>query len=284
VKFGISTYNWVSPFSTKTVDLIPKVKAMGFDVFEMTCEEPEIIDLEVVKREIEENDIDATVCTVMGPGRDLNTDDPETVRSTIRYLHWCIKAAEFLGSPIISGPLYSYVGKTRLLPEAERLAERKRAVNNLKEVAVIAADHNVKLALEPLNRFEIDMINTVDQGLALIDEIDHPSVGFLLDSFHMHIEEKDSAQAIRKAGQKLFHFHSCENDRCVPGSGQVDWTGIRQALQDINYSGSLVIESFTRDLEAIARAVSLWRPIAPDQDTIAIDGLAFLRRFFAGSN
>ena len=280
MKYGISTFNWLSPFRTEKVDLIPKVKSFGFDIFEMTVEEPDLIDVEVVKRQLEASDIEAAVCTVIGPGRDLSSDDPETVRTTKEYLYWCIDAAQALGSPVISGPLYSYVGKTRLLPDDERLQERKRSVKNLKEVAQYAGDHGVKLALEPLNRFEIDMINTVDQGLELLDEIDSPHAGFLLDSFHMHIEEKSTPDAIRKAGDKVFHFHSCENDRGVPGSGQVDWTGIRQALQDIDYQGAMVIEAFTRELKAIARAVSLWRPVAPDQDTIASEGLAFLQNFF----
>lgn len=280
MKYGISTFNWISPFNTGAAYLISKVKQIGFDVFEMTCEEPTKIDLQIVKRELDRVGLEASVCTVMGPGRDLSCDDPQVVRETMDYLRWCVNAAQFLGSPVISGPLYSYVGKTRLLPARERLAERKRAVANLKELALYAQDHGVKLALEPLNRFEIDMINTVDQGLELIAEIDSPVVGFLLDSFHMHIEEKNSSEAIRRAGSRVFHFHSCENDRGVPGTGQVDWPGIRQALKDINYQGALVIESFTQELEAIARAVSLWRPLAPDQDTIAVEGIAFLKSYF----
>lgn len=280
VKFGINTFNWVSPFSTESIELIGKIKRIGFDVFEMACEEPGLIDLPAVKRAVQEHELDVTVCAVIGPGRDLCSEDAQLVRTTQEYLRWCVDAAQYLGSPLISGPLYSYVGKARLLPDKERQAERARAVKNLKELASYAGDHGVRLALEPLNRFEIDMINTVDQGLAMLDEIDSPHVGLLLDSFHMHIEEKSTPLAIRKAGGKLFHFHSCENDRGIPGSGQVNWSGILQALRDIDYRGALVIESFTQDLEAIARAVSLWRPIAPDQDTLAIEGLAFLKQLF----
>ena len=102
-----------------------------------------------------------------------------------------------------------------------------------------------------------------------------------LDSFRMPLEEKDLATAIRLAGRRLFHFHACENDRGVPGTGQVHWQAIAKALKQVDYRGAVVIESFTPDLEEIARAVCLWRPIASDQDPIARDGLRLLKGLFA---
>ncbi len=135
----------------------------------------------------------------------------------------------------------------------------------------------MQLAFEPLNRFETDMINVVEQGLSLIADVGSPHLGLHLDTFHMHLEEKDSAAAIRLAGDRLFHLHACENDRGVPGSGQVRWREIAAALQAIGYDRAVVIESFTPAVQSIARAVCIWREIAPSQDAIAADGLAFLR-------
>jgi D-psicose/D-tagatose/L-ribulose 3-epimerase len=132
-----------------------------------------------------------------------------------------------------------------------------------------------------LNRFETDMINTVSQGLQFIEEVGRDNIGFHLDTFHMHLEEKSSPQAIRLAGDKLFHFHACENDRGVPGSGQVHWQEIAAALKEVNYQGPIVIESFTSQVKEIARAVSIWREIAPSQDAIAGQGLQFLYSLFA---
>jgi D-psicose/D-tagatose/L-ribulose 3-epimerase len=125
------------------------------------------------------------------------------------------------------------------------------------------------------------MINVVSQGLKFIDETGMENVGFHLDTFHMHLEEKDSADAIRKAGKKVFHFHACENDRGIPGTGQVHWEVIAQALKDINYQGPVVIESFTNQVKEIARAVCIWREIAPSQDAIAAQGLNFLKALLA---
>jgi D-psicose/D-tagatose/L-ribulose 3-epimerase len=97
----------------------------------------------------------------------------------------------------------------------------------------------------------------------------------------MHLEEKSSPDAIRRAGNKIFHFHACENDRGIPGTGQVHWKEIGKALTDTGYNGSVVIESFTDQVKEIARAVSIWREIAPSQDAIASQGLKFIKTIFA---
>ena len=166
--------------------------------------------------------------------------------------------------------------RTKIMQEKKK--QWDLAVRNLKFIAEYAEGKGIKLAIEPLNRFETDLINTVDQGLELVTRVGHKNVGLLLDSFHMNIEEKDTARAIEIAGEKVFHFHSCSNDRGTPGEGQIDWQKIAMALKKIRYKGPIVIESFTPEIKEIARAVSLWRPIAMDQDSLARDGLAFLNK------
>ena len=281
MKIGVNTFVWVSPFSTDAIDLVYKVKDFGFDVFEMACEEPTGIDVGAVKGALDATGLGAIVCGVFGPDRDLSSDDAGVRETTKVYVRWLIDTAATLGAPVVCGPAYSSVGKARLLLPSERNAERRRAAEGLRELGDYAGERGVKLALEPLNRFEVDMINTVDQGLALLDEVNSPAVGLHLDTFHMHIEEKNTGAAIRRAGNKLYHFHACENDRGIPGTGQVDWDGVARGLAAVHYNGVVAIEAFTPALEAIARAVCLWRPVAPDQDTLARQGLAFLRRLLA---
>lgn len=128
------------------------------------------------------------------------------------------------------------------------------------------------------------MINTTEQALSYVNDVGHPNIGLHLDTFHMHLEERDAAAAIRQAGDRLFHFHACENDRGVPGFGQVQWQRIADGLRNSGYDGPVVIESFTPEVQSIARAACIWRPVAPDQDTIAREGLAFLKQLLrAGS-
>jgi D-psicose/D-tagatose/L-ribulose 3-epimerase len=135
----------------------------------------------------------------------------------------------------------------------------------------------VTLALEPLNRFETSFINTAAQVMEVVDQVSSPALGVLLDTFHMNIEERDPAAAIRACGSHLAHFHACGCDRGAPGGDQIPWPSIAAALRDVRYEGPIVIESFTIENQAIARAAAIWRKLAPTQDAIATEGLRFLR-------
>lgn len=278
MKLGANTFIWVSPFSTeKNVSLIDKVADMGFDVFEVACEDPDAIDAPTLSALLSARGLGAIVCGVFGADRDLSSADAATRENTKEYIRWCIDTAYEIGSPIVAGPMFAATGKAHPSTEAEMRAERQRSIDCMKELVGYANDGGIKLAVEVINRFEADLINTTKQALDYVVEIGSPNVGLHLDTFHMNIEEKDSAAAVRLAGDRLFHFHASENDRGVPGTGQVDWRGVFAALKDVNYNGSVVIEAFTPQVKSIAKAASLWRPVAPDQDTIAREGLAFLR-------
>ncbi len=282
MKFGVNTFVWVSPCSTEAVRaLAPKVKDMGFDILELAVEGTDFIDTAQVKRILDENDLLPIVCGAFGPDRNLCSSDPAIVQNAKAYIRWLIDAAQALGAPVVAGPMYSAVGKAHLEDDAARLAEWDLAVQGVCEMAQYARPKGVRLALEMLNRFETDMLNVVSQGLAFINQTGMDNAGFHLDTFHMHLEEKNSADAIRLAGDKLFHFHACENDRGVPGTGQVQWQAVAQALKDVRYDGPVVIESFTPQVKEISRAVCIWREIAPSQDAIAQQGLQFLKSLLA---
>jgi D-psicose/D-tagatose/L-ribulose 3-epimerase len=280
MQFGASTFIWVSPFSNKTLGLVKKVREMGFDIIEICIEDPATIDVSRINEALKENDLKATICGAFGPDRDASSNDRNIRANAVKYLEACIDAARGLGAPFVAGPMYSAVGKTRLLSPDERAKQWSLAVETLKPVADYAGQRGVQLAIEPLNRFETDFINTVEQGLDLVGRVGATNVGLLVDTFHMNIEEKDIPAAIRKAGSKVFHFHSCENDRGTPGAGHVEWKEVVSALREINYQGPVVIEAFTTEITEIARAVSLWRPLAPSQDSLAQEGLRFLQKIF----
>ena len=281
MKFGINTFVWVSPFKTEVAEeLADKVKKIGFDIIELSCEQPSLIDVSKVNTIIKEKGLDVVVCGAFGLSRNLCSEDPQLVQNAKEYIYWLIDAAAMLGAKVVAGPMYSSVGKAHYDDLVEREKEWDRAVDNMRQMADYAANKDVRLALETLNRFETDMINTVSQGLEFIKDIGRENVGLHLDTFHMHLEEKSSADAIRLAGDKIFHFHACENDRGIPGSGQVHWDEVFKALKEIEYPGPIVIESFSQDVKEIARAVCIWREIAPSQDAIAVDGLNFLKESY----
>ncbi len=278
MKFGVNTFVWVSPCTTSAVaDLAPKVKGMGFDILEIACENPELIDVKQVKIDLEKYGLRPIVCGVFGPTRNICSTDHKIVENAKSYIRWLIDAAADLGSPVVGGPMYSAGGKEHIQDEEARKLEWDLSVSGIREMAQYAKSSDVKLALELLNRFETDILNIVSQGLEFIDQTGMDNVGLHLDTFHMLLEEKNSADAIRLAKNKIYHFHACENDRGVPGTGQVHWVEVAQALKDVNYAGPVVIESFTSQIKEIASAVCIWREIAPSQDAIAEQGLKFLR-------
>lgn len=275
--FGASSFIWESPFGDDKIYLTKHVADLGFDVLEICIENPTRVSAPIIRSAAEEAGIGLSVCGAFGPERDVSHEDAELRQSGIDYLKFCVDLAAEVGSPNVVGPMYSATGKTRLLPDNEREQQRNWAARSLREVGFYAGERGVDLAIEPLNRFETDFVNVVEQGLDLCERIGLENVGLLLDTFHMNIEEKSIPDAIRTAGSHLLHFHACENDRGAPGSGHIGWEEIFAALKDVGFDDMVVIESFTPEIKEIARAVSTWRPVAPSGDDLARDGLVFLR-------
>jgi D-psicose/D-tagatose/L-ribulose 3-epimerase len=277
VRFGASTFIWTSPFGDDQLSLFGRVGGLGFDLLEICIEDPSRVTPSAVRKAASEAGVGVLVCGAFGPGRDVSDEDQGVRDQAIAYLRTCIDIAAEVGSPLVSGPMYATTGVTRMLSDDGRRRQWERAVDGLRTAAAYAADCGVTLAIEPLNRFETDLVNTTEQGVRLCRDIGGDNVGLLLDTFHMNIEEKDIGDAIREAGSYVRHFHTCENDRGTPGTGHVEWRDVFAALSDIGYQGDAVIESFTPDNKEIARAVSLWRSLAADGDTLASEGLRFLR-------
>ena len=275
--FGASSFIWESPFGDDKIYLAKHVAELGFEVLEICIENPTRVSAPVIRSAVEEAGVGLSVCGAFGPERDISHEDSELRQSGIDYLKFCVDLAAEVGSPNVVGPMYSATGKTRLLSDNEREQQRNWAARSLREVGFYAGERGVDLAIEPLNRFETDFVNVVEQGLDLCERIGLENVGLLLDTFHMNIEEKSIPDAIRTAGSHLFHFHACENDRGVPGLGHIEWEETFSALEDVGYDDMVVIESFTPEIKEIARAVSMWRPVAPSGDGLARDGLVFLR-------
>jgi D-psicose/D-tagatose/L-ribulose 3-epimerase len=280
MRYGASSFIWASPFSNRTLDLFDRVKAIGFDILEICVEDPETIDAPAIHDRAARTGVSITICGAFGPTRDLSSEDVAVRQAGLSYLERCIDFAGVLGSPFVSGPMYAAVGNTRLLDERARGDQWQRAVGSLKSAAAYAAGQGVKLAIEPLNRFETDLVNTVDQGLRLIDDVEADNVGLLLDTFHMNIEEKDIPAAIRRAAGRIVEFHACSNDRGTPGEDHLPWSEIAAALREVRFEGPVVIEAFTPEIKEIAKAVSIWRPLARSQDALAADGLRNLRVAF----
>ena len=280
MRFGINTFLFISPFTTESVKLLKKFKDWGFDSVEIPIEDPSHVDAHKVKAALDKAGLACgSVCACMGPGRDFR-GTPAEQKTAMDYCKALIDQMVILDCPSLIGPVYSVVGLTGAHEDPVKKQHFDTVVKNLKVLAKYAESKGKQICIEPLNRFETDFLNTVDQGLKLVKAVGSKAVKLHLDTFHMNIEEKNQPAAIRKVGKLLGHFHACGTDRGTPGGDSLEWKGIVKALKDIGYDGDVVIESFTTDVKVIARAAAIWRKIEPKRDDIAVKGLANLHRLF----
>jgi D-psicose/D-tagatose/L-ribulose 3-epimerase len=278
MRFGINTFLFTSPFTNDSTKLFKQFKRWGFKSIEIPIEDPSHIDPAHVKRELDKLGlVCGSACACVGPDRDLR-GTPAQQKNGLQYMMKLIDQMEVLNCPSLIGPVYSAVGRADAVPPAEYKKQWKTVVKNLKTLCKYAEKKKKQICMEPLNRFETDFINTCDQALKMVKDVGSPALKLHLDTFHMNIEEKNQAKAIRKAGKLLGHFHACGSDRGTPGNDHIDWKPIARALKDIHYKGDVVIESFTTDVKVIARAAAIWRVIEPRRDDIAVKGIKFLRR------
>ncbi|MFE3902307.1 sugar phosphate isomerase/epimerase family protein [Streptomyces sp. NPDC059153] len=277
---GANPWIWHSPVTYEALgDALPRLSAWGFDCVEIPLENERDWAPASVGRLLDASGLAvAAVIAVMPPGRNLVRTDPQTVRVTQDYLHRCIDAAQAVNAPTVAGPVYTAVGRTWRMGRAERTAAYEELRENLAPVVEHACAAGVRIAVEPLNRYETSLLNTVDQTLAALAGLPEGSIGIALDVYHQNIEERSLPDAVRRAAGRIVHVQVCANDRGTPGADSLDWPGFLTALTSSGYRGPLCIESFTAHNDAIAVAASVWRPLADTQDTIATDGLAFLRR------
>jgi D-psicose/D-tagatose/L-ribulose 3-epimerase len=207
-------------------------------------------------------------------GDSLVSDDADVRRRTVGHLAEVARAAAEVGSRIVAGPLYAPVGYR---PGRRREAEWRHVVDAYHELAPALEASGVTIAIEPLNRFETHFLNTAADAARLCDEIDHPHVGVLFDTFHANIEEKDIAAGFRTVARHLKHVHFSENDRGIPGTGHVPWTEVFAVLRDIGYDGWVNIESFSFAIGDLSAATSIWRNLAPTPEAIAFEGIKFVK-------
>jgi D-psicose/D-tagatose/L-ribulose 3-epimerase len=280
---GINTFVWHSPINdVELADVARRIAGWGYEAIEIPLENPGDWDPETTRDLLDGLGLTPVVCGVMAPGRELAVAPDHVVAETQDYLRHCVDVAATIGAKYVVGPLYTSVGRTWRMPAEDRTAMMRDLREALRPIGDYAGERGVAIGVEPLNRYETSVLNTTAQALDLIDGLPAQSVGLNLDTYHMNIEDKSIPGGLRDAGERLLHLQVCANDRGAPGQDHLDWDGIRSALVDIGYDGVLGIESFTADNETIATAASIWRPLAPTQDTLARDGLDFLRRWTEG--
>jgi D-psicose/D-tagatose/L-ribulose 3-epimerase len=276
MKLGVNTFIWSADFTPANLSLLPRIRDAGFDGVEVPLAQPAQFRTAEIRRGLEAHGLACTVCSIILKEFSLVSDDADVRRRTLVHLQDIVKTTADLGATMLDGPLYAPVG---YLPGRRRTDDEwQRAIEGYQALAPTLAAHGVTLAIEPLNRFETFFLNTTADAVALCDAVDHPAVGIAFDTFHANIEEKHVPDACRAAARHLKHVQVSENDRGTPGSGHVAWADLFRALADVGYGDWLTIESFGPNLGDFSAAVCIWRDIEPTPDTIAFEGLKFLRQ------
>jgi D-psicose/D-tagatose/L-ribulose 3-epimerase len=275
MKFGVNTLLWTAGFDSTHLSLLPPIKNAGFDGVEIARFDFAGFPAAAIRRETDRLGLETIFCSALTGNASIVTDDVAVRSRSLSFLKDGIQVAAELGARVFIGPYLAAVG---LLHGRRRTEDEwQRGIEGLRSLGDTLEAHGVVLAVEPLNRFETYALNTAADAAALCEAVGHPNVGVLYDTFHGHIEEKHTGDAIRQVGKHLKHVHTCENDRGVPGSGQVHWEAVFPALQDVGYDGWLVIESFGQNVPEIAAAACIWRDLAPSPEAIMRGGLEFLK-------
>lgn len=273
MKLGIHAYAWCSQWSNDTLDLIDRVSDLGLDFIEIPLMCLDTFDAGAIKQRLDEVGLGAVTSTVLMGDTDITSDDPDHRAKGVQYLKDCVEATAAIGGTSFSGVIYSqHPGELPKRPEAMHL---ERSADGLRPAAKLAGDLGVLVGIEPVNRYETYLINTCEQAKQLKALIDEPAMRIHLDTYHMNIEEKSFYDATMLAGEDLIHYHICENDRGIPGTGQVDWDGIFRALKELDYQGNAALESFVDNTDNMNTWV--WRQLAPDGDTLLREGVEFIR-------
>ena len=280
MKIGFNLLLWTGHVGPEHRALLTDIKRSGYDGVEIPIFEGSPDHYARLGSMLDEIGLERTVVTIM-PSLDKNplSSDRATRKAALDHAKWFIDCSAALGAPVIGGPIHSVHGHfTGAGPTA---AERKRGIAFHRHAGDHAGRKNVRLALEALNRFECYFLTTMQQLADYLDEVDHPAVSGMYDTFHANIEEADPIKAIRTIRKHMLHVHISENDRGIPGKGHIDWVRTYKALKASKYDGWLTIEAFGRSLPALAAATRVWRDFFPSPESVYRQGIRNIRKGWA---
>lgn len=285
---GIFYAYWAREWDVDFLPFLDRAKALGFELLELHAAVLEGRDASY-RLKIRERAQKLGLALSYGMGLDKSHDlssMDETVRLRgVAYMKRIIKAVAETGGcglpPMIGGTVHGYW--PAVFPEGaqSKLPMLAQSLKSMAELAPFAEELGVKLNVEVINRFEQFLVNTCGEALAYVEKVDSPACNILLDTFHMNIEEDSIGGAIRAAGKRLASLHLGEPNRRPPGLGRMPWGEVKAALDDIGYSGPLVMEPFVVPGGSVGRSIGVWREIGKEAE---LDELAEKSAIFVKEN
>ena len=289
MKYGIYYAYWEKEWTGDYFKYIDKVKELGFDILEISCgafKKDYTTDEQLLRIGEYAKEKGIILTAGYGPQKDENLASPDEAvqKNAIEFFKETLRKLHLMNIHILGGGLYSY-WPVDFNSDINKERDFETSVKNMRLIAKYAEEYDITLGMEVLNRFEGYLINTCDECLRYIDAVGNNRVGVMLDTFHMNIEEDNIGDAIRKAGDKLVHFHMGERNRKVPGKGTMPWAEIGQALRDINYQHAAVMEPFVLQGGRVGQDIKIWRNLLPDTSEAKLDADAkhsceFVRHVF----
>ncbi len=279
MKFGFNLLLWTAHVAAEHAPVMRALKRAGYDSVEIPVFEGTPDHYARLGEMLDKIGLERSTVSVMVQGKHPLSADAATRKAARDWAKWVVDCNAALGATILGGPMHSELGFfTGSGPTA---AERKRGIDFHHAVGDYAAKKDVRLALEALNRFETYFLNTMDQLADYLDEVDHPAIKGMYDTFHANIEEKDPLGAIKTIRRHLIHVHISENDRGTPGNGHVPLAATYKALKSVKYNSNMTIEAFGRALPALAAATRVWRDFFPNRDEVWKKGLINMKQGWA---
>jgi D-psicose/D-tagatose/L-ribulose 3-epimerase len=277
MKIGMCLFLWTTRVTKDHEAILRDLKATGFDGVEVPVFEGTVDDYRRTADLLDEIGLERTAVSAMGdPANNLIGADAAARAAGVAHVHWAIDCAAALGATTLCGPLHSTLGHfSGTGPTAEEFA---RSVASQRAIGDHAAKRGVTIGLEALNRFECYLVNTLDALSAHIDAIGHPHIRAMYDTFHANIEETDPVGAFTRNRGNIVHVHISENDRGVPGRGNLPWAETFSAIRASGYDDWLTIEAFGRALPDLAAATKIWRDLAESPQAVYRDGYRHIRQ------
>lgn len=272
---GFSFLYFGARVTSEHAPLFDQLSQHGYQGAELPLVHATEQDLRFLRRALAQSGLRATGVGFATPECNPIAADANVRRAAVEHLVALAERAAAIGADVVAGPMHSAYG---VFPGGGPTRDEfARCVAVLRAAAERIRPLGVRLAMEPLNRFECYFLNTARQCHELVLAVDHPNVIGALDTHHAHIEEQDALAAIRASRGTLGHVQLSENHRGTPGSGQVDFPATLQALQDIAYSGWLVVECFSRRDPALGDGLRIWRDLDGGLDEVLAAGARLVR-------
>jgi len=278
MKLGFNLLLWTTHVREDQFHMVETLKKTGFDGVEIPLFEGDTAHYKKLGQRIKDEGLSSSSVTVMIGGNALSPEKAQRDKA-LDHMKWAIDCSTALGSELLCGPFHQPLGEFSGSGPTED--EKKRCAEVHKAAAQYAAQAGLKLSVEPLNRFECYFLNTADAAADLVKRVDEPNYGYLYDTFHFHIEEKNQPASIRKTIKAINHVHISENDRGTPGSGQIDFAAIFKALKSSGYDGWLTVEAFGSALPDLAAATKIWRPLFDKPEDVYQGAFKLMREGWA---